>query len=141
MNIFILGEEEEEEQQQSCRLYTTFQNLVPCSTPPHFHGAAKVEAGIATTRALPLREPSLGTKARDERDGNAIHLLVIQLGHRRLVAPDRPPLMMLIIVSNLGRRMDTHSIRSKKPFYVYFRILHAYTIIYLKYRVYCYWSA
>ena len=26
---------------------------------------------------------------------------------------------------------------SKKPFYVYFRILHAYTIIYLKYRVYC----
>ena len=27
--------------------------------------------------------------------------------------------------------------QSKKPFYVYFRILHAYTIIYLKYRVYC----
>ena len=26
---------------------------------------------------------------------------------------------------------------SKKPFYVYFRILHAYTIIYLKCRVYC----
>ena len=26
---------------------------------------------------------------------------------------------------------------SKKPFYVHFRILHAYTIIYLKYRVYC----
>ena len=26
---------------------------------------------------------------------------------------------------------------SKKPFYVYFRILHAYTIIYLKYRVFC----
>ena len=28
--------------------------------------------------------------------------------------------------------------RAKNPFYVYFRILHAYTIIYLKYRVYCY---
>ena len=27
--------------------------------------------------------------------------------------------------------------RSKKPFYVYFRILHACTIIYLKYRVCC----
>ena len=27
--------------------------------------------------------------------------------------------------------------RSKKPFYVYFRILHAYTIIYLKYKVCC----
>ena len=29
------------------------------------------------------------------------------------------------------------SAASKKSFYVYFRILHAYTIIYLKYRVYC----
>ena len=31
----------------------------------------------------------------------------------------------------------TPMFQSKKPFYVYFRILHAYTIIYLKYRVYC----
>ena len=31
----------------------------------------------------------------------------------------------------------TNLIVSKKPFYVYSRILHAYTIIYLKYRVYC----
>ena len=35
-----------------------------------------------------------------------------------------------------GRARETMVV-SKKPFYVYFRILHAYTIIYLKYRVYC----
>ena len=37
----------------------------------------------------------------------------------------------------LAVEVDAVRLPSKKPFYVYFRVLHAYTIIYLKYRVYC----
>ena len=39
--------------------------------------------------------------------------------------------LVLPLPSRLSQRL------SKKTFYVYFCILHAYTIIYLKYRVYC----
>ena len=50
-----------------------------------------------------------------------------------------PPAIFAVLPRACGGRDGspvTHN-HSKKPFYVYFRILHAYTIIYLKYRVYC----
>ena len=44
-------------------------------------------------------------------------------------------LLLLVVVAVASAVPDTGA-QSRKPFYVYFRILHAYTTIYLKYRVY-----